>query len=145
MSGNDRSRNDSHGAVLEAPLQVTIEDPDLCPRYTAQIFDVTVGPSPAWLAARLEKAGVRSINNIVDVTNYVMLEMGQPMHAFVLARLSGGRLVVRRARAGEKLTTLDGVERTPDPEMLVIADAERPVAIGGVMGGANSEIGAPTK
>ncbi len=134
-----------HGAVLERPLQVTVDAPDLCPRYAAQVFDITVGPSPSWLAARLEAAGVRSINNIVDVTNYVMLEMGQPMHAFDLDRLAGGRLVVRRARPGEKLTTLDGVERALDPEMLIIADAERAVAIGGVMGGRDSEIDATTK
>ena len=146
MSGNHHGHSDQqgHGAVLERPLQVSIDAPDLCPRYAAQIFDVKVGPSPAWLVTRLEKAGVRSINNIVDVTNYVMLEMGQPMHAFDLERLTGGRLVVRRARAGEKLTTLDGIERPLDPEMLVIADAARAVAIGGVMGGANSEIGAST-
>ena len=140
----DHDGKGSHGAVLEPPLHVTIEAPDLCPRYAARIFDVTVGPSPSWLAQRIEAAGVRSINNIVDVTNYVMLETGQPMHAFDLDRLAGGRLVVRRARAGEKLTTLDGVERTLDPEMLVIADAERAVAIGGVMGGRDSEIGAGT-
>ena len=125
-------------------IPVVIEDADLCPRYAAQIFDVTVGPSPPWLAERLDAAGVRSINNIVDVTNYVMLEMGQPMHAFDLERLAGGRLVVRRARPGEKLTTLDGVDRALDPEMLVIADAERAVAIGGVMGGRDSEIGPAT-
>jgi phenylalanyl-tRNA synthetase beta chain len=142
------------GAVRERPrdagnhadgVQVTIEDADLCPRYCAQVFDVTVGPSPAWLTDRLEAAGVRSINNVVDVTNYVMLEMGQPMHAFDLERLAGGRLIIRRARAGERLTTLDGVDRALDPEMLVIADAKRPVAVGGVMGGQDSEIGAGTK
>ena len=82
-------------------MPVTIEAPDLCPRYAAQLFDVTIGPSPSWLTARLEAAGVRPISNIVDVTNYVMLEMGQPMHAFDLEKLSGGRLVIRRARAGE--------------------------------------------
>ena len=140
-----RTNERSHAAALERPLQVDIEAPDLCPRYAAQLFDITVGPSPAWLVERLEKAGVRSINNIVDVTNYVMLEMGQPMHAFDLERLAGGRLVVRRAGAGEKLATLDGVERTLDPEMLVIADAERPVAVAGVMGGRDSEIGATTR
>ena len=147
-----RDASDGLGAVRERPrddvdpeIQVTIEAPDLCPRYAAQMFDVTVGPSPSWLAERLEAAGVRSINNIVDVTNYVMLEMGQPMHAFDLERLAGGRLVVRRARPGETLTTLDGVERTLDPEMLVIADAERAVAIGGVMGGRDSEIGPATR
>jgi phenylalanyl-tRNA synthetase beta chain len=123
---------------------ITIEAPDLCPRYTAQLFDVRVGPSPSWLARRLEAAGVRPINNIVDVTNYVMLEIGQPMHAFDVDRLAGGRIVVRRARPGEKLQTLDGVERALDPDMLVIADAERPVAIGGVMGGHDSEIGSTT-
>ena len=103
-----------------------------------------IGPSPAWLAERLEAAGVRPINNIVDVTNYVMLEMGQPMHAFDLTRLDGGRLVIRRAAAGETLTTLDGVERALDPDMLVIADAERATAVGGVMGGSDSEIHAGT-
>lgn len=134
----------SHGAVHEPPIQVTIDAPDLCPRYAAQVFDVTVGPSPAWLVERLESAGVRAINTVVDVTNYVMLELGQPMHAFDLAQLAGGRLVIRRGRPGERVTTLDGVERQLDPEMLVIADAERAVAIGGVMGGQSSEIGPAT-
>jgi phenylalanyl-tRNA synthetase beta chain len=125
-------------------VPVSIEDPDLCPRYAATVFDVRVGRSPEWLVRRLEAAGVRSINNIVDVTNYVMLEIGQPMHAFDLERLAGGRLIIRRARPGETLRTLDGVERTLDPAMLVIADAGRAVAIGGVMGGQESEIGAAT-
>ena len=123
---------------------VEIQDPDLCPRYCAQVFDVTVGPSPAWLAARLEAAGVRPISNIVDVTNYVMLEMGQPMHAFDLTRLAGSRLVIRRARPGEAIRTLDGVDRRLEPDMLVIADVDRPVAIAGVMGGHDSEVGAAT-
>jgi phenylalanyl-tRNA synthetase beta chain len=125
-------------------VPVTIEDPQLCPRYAATVFDVRVGPSPEWLARRLEAAGVRSINNIVDITNYVMLELGQPMHAFDLQRLQGGRLVIRRARPGERLRTLDGLDRALDPEMLVIADADCPVAIGGVMGGHDSEIGSST-
>jgi phenylalanyl-tRNA synthetase beta chain len=125
-------------------IPVTIDDADLCPRYAAALFEIKVEPSPAWLVRRLEAAGVRAINNIVDVTNYVMLEIGQPMHAFDLGRLAGRRLVIRRARPGEKLRTLDGVDRTLDPEMLVIADAERAVAIGGVMGGEDSEIGAST-
>ena len=125
-------------------IPVAIDDPDLCPRYAATMFDVAVGPSPAWLVRRLEAAGVRSINNIVDVTNYVMLEIGQPMHAFDLDRLAGPRLIVRRARAGERLRTLDGLDRTLDPEALVIADAERAVAIAGVMGGQDSEIGPST-
>ena len=123
---------------------VTIEAPDLCPRYMAQEYDVKVGPSPDWLKERLEAAGVRPINNVVDVTNYVMLEIGQPMHAFDLDKLAERRIVVRRARAGEKLKTLDGIDRTLDPEMLVIADAERAVAIGGVMGGQDSEISSAT-
>jgi phenylalanyl-tRNA synthetase beta chain len=125
-------------------LPVAIEAPDLCPRYAAQVFEVTVGPSPDWLARRLEAAGVRPINNVVDVTNYVMLELGQPMHAFDLHRLSGGRLVIRRAHENEKLRTLDGLDRTLDPEMLVIADESGAVAVGGVMGGQDSEIGPGT-
>jgi phenylalanyl-tRNA synthetase beta chain len=136
--------NPEHVVGQPAEIEVTIEAPDLCPRYCAQIFGVTVGPSPDWLARRLEAAGVRPINNIVDVTNYVMLEIGQPMHAFDLERLGGRRLVIRRARHGETLRTLDSVDRALDPEMLVIADAGRAVAIGGVMGGQDSEIGRST-
>jgi phenylalanyl-tRNA synthetase beta chain len=126
-------------------LDVIIDAPDLCPRYCAQVFDVKVGPSPDWLRARLEAAGVRPINTVVDVTNYVMLEIGQPMHAFDLERLALRRIVVRRAIGGEKMRTLDGIDRTVDEDMLVIADAERAVALGGVMGGANSEVSATTK
>jgi phenylalanyl-tRNA synthetase beta chain len=126
-------------------LDVRIDDPDLCPRYCAQVFEVRIGPSPTWLSDRLLAAGVRPISNIVDVTNYVMLEIGQPMHAFDLARLAGRAIVVRRARAGERLRTLDGVERALDPEMLVIADAEHASAVGGVMGSEGSEIGSGTK
>ena len=128
-----------------SPLTVTVEDADLCPRYCAQVFEVTMGASPSWLTGRLEAAGVRPINNIVDITNYVMLELGQPTHAFDLDRLAGRTLIVRRARTGEKLRTLDGVDRTLDPAMLVIADASQPSALGGVMGGAASEISASTK
>ena len=127
-----------------APLDVRIDDPDLCPRYCAQVFEVRIAPSPEWLVQRLDAAGVRSINNIVDVTNYVMLELGQPMHAFDLARLADGLIVVRRATKGERLRTLDGVERTLDPDMLVIADAQRASALGGVMGGGDSEISSQT-
>jgi phenylalanyl-tRNA synthetase beta chain len=122
-------------------LDVRIEDPELCPRYCAQVFEIRVGPSPTWLTDRLTAGGVRPINNIVDVTNYVMLELGQPMHAFDLERLGGRALVIRRARKGERLTTLDGLDRELTSEMLVIADADRPSAIGGVMGGRDSEIG----
>jgi phenylalanyl-tRNA synthetase beta chain len=127
------------------PGPISIESPDLCPRYAALEFDVKVGPSPDWLAKRLEAAGVRSINNVVDVTNYVMLEMGQPMHAFDLDKLAERRIIVRRGRRGEKITTLDGVERPLDEEMCVIADAEKAIAVGGVMGGLETEIGPSTR
>ena len=141
----DLSPPPSAPAAGYAELDVRIEDPDLCPRYCAQVFEVKVGESPEWLIARLEAAGVRSINNVVDVTNYVMFELGQPMHAFDLERLAGRALVIRRARAGEPLRTLDGIERTLDTGMLAIADANRAAAIGGVMGGADSEVNASTR
>jgi phenylalanyl-tRNA synthetase beta chain len=132
--------------TAEVPgLTVTVEAPDLCPRYAAAVAEVRVGPSPRWLASRLEAAGVRPINNVVDVTNYVLLETGHPMHAFDLERLGGGALRIRRARAGERLQTLDGDERTLAGEMLVIADATRPQAVGGVMGGASSEVSSSTR
>ena len=128
------------------PLDIAIEDAELCPRYCAQVFEVrSTGASPEWMRERLEAAGVRSISAIVDVTNYVMLEMGQPTHAFDYAALGGRALRIRRARQGERLRTLDGIERDLQPDMLVIADAERAQAVGGVMGGAASEIGAATK
>ena len=131
--------------VADAPagddaLPVTIEDGALCPRYAASVAEVAIGPSPAWMAARLEAAGVRPINNLVDVTNYVMLELGHPMHAFDLERLAGGELRIRRARTGETVRTLDGVERALHRDMLVIADGARPQAVAGVMGGADSEV-----
>lgn len=120
---------------------VRIEAPELCPHYTARVIrNVKVGPSPAWLARRLEAVGLRPINNIVDVTNYVMFELGQPLHAFDFDKLEGRRIVVRQARPGEKVTSIDGRERELRPEMLVIADAARPVAIAGVMGGRDSEV-----
>jgi phenylalanyl-tRNA synthetase beta chain len=128
------------------PIEVTIEDPGLCPRYCAQVFEIrSTGHTPDWMTARLEASAVRSISPVVDVTNYVMLEMGQPTHAFDLAKLAGRALRIRRARPGERLRTLDGVDRTLEPDMLVIADAERPQAVGGVMGGAPSEIGSGTR
>ncbi|HKP46449.1 MAG TPA: phenylalanine--tRNA ligase subunit beta, partial [Pyrinomonadaceae bacterium] len=124
---------------------VSIDDAPLCPRYTARIVrGVKIGPSPDWLARRLKEIGQRPINNVADITNYVLHEMGQPLHAFDLDKLSGKKIVVRKAQAGEKLKTLDGVMRTLDPEMLVIADAERPVALAGVMGGQDSEISEAT-
>jgi phenylalanyl-tRNA synthetase beta chain len=120
---------------------VEVRDPDLCPRFTARLFeDVTIAPSPPWLKARLMAAGQRPINNVVDITNYVMLLSGQPMHAFDADLVAGGRLVVRRARAGERLATLDGVEREFDAEMCVIEDDEGPTSIAGIMGGARSEV-----
>ena len=120
---------------------VTIDDLALCPRYAARIVrGVKIGPSPAWLAKRLAEIGQRPINNVADITNYVLHELGQPLHAFDLAKLKNRQIIVRRAKAGEKLTTLDGVDRVLDPEMLVIADADVAVALAGIMGGLDSEI-----
>jgi phenylalanyl-tRNA synthetase beta chain len=125
---------------------LTVEDRAGCPRYCARVVrGVKVGPSPAWLAERLERCGIRPINNVVDATNYVLLDVGQPLHAFELSRLAGSEIRVRRARVGERITTLDGADRTLTPEDLLIADAKRAVAIAGVMGGANTEIGPATK
>lgn len=123
-------------------VSIRIEDGDLCPRYLgAVIRGVRIGKSPAWLQERLRGAGARPINNVVDATNYVMLELGHPMHAFDLAKLAGSRIVVRRAAAGETaFTTLDDEERKITSDMLMICDAEKPVAIGGVMGGLHSEV-----
>jgi len=124
---------------------VTIENPDLCPRYAGRILtDVKIGPSPEWLCKRLIAAGQRPINNIVDITNYVMLETGQPLHAFDYDLLKENRIVVRTPKAGETITTLDGQKRELAPDMLIIADAEVPVAVAGVMGGGDSEVGEMT-
>jgi phenylalanyl-tRNA synthetase beta chain len=128
-----------------AAIAVTIEDSNLCWQYVGAVAHVTVGPSPAWMQLRLQAAGIRPISNIVDVTNYVLLELGQPMHAFDLARLTGAEIRVRTARAGEQLRTLDAQTRSLSPEMLVIADAKAPVAIAGVMGGADSEVTSVTR
>ena len=120
---------------------VTIDAPDLCPRYAARVIQgVKVGESPAWLQRRLESVGIGVINNIVDVTNFVLMEYGQPLHAFDYHKLSENRIVVRRAVAGEQLITLDEVDRELTTDMLVIADAEKPVALAGIMGGYDSEI-----
>ncbi len=128
------------------PFSVSIEDGTGCPRYTARVLEnITIAPSPTWMQRRLELAGIRPINNVVDITNYVMLECGQPLHAFDLDLLQGGRIVVRRAHAGERMATLDGQDRELDPSMLVIADGARAVALAGVMGGAGSEIRENTK
>jgi phenylalanyl-tRNA synthetase beta chain len=125
----------------DEPVAVAIEDFEGAPRYIGRLFrDVRVGSSPAWLRARLNAAGMRPISNVVDITNYVMLGLGNPLHAFDLARLAGGRIVVRRARVGEKLRTLDGVDRELFPSDLTIADAEHAVALAGIMGGEETEI-----
>jgi len=133
---------DPHPAGDTIPgFAIEVQDPDLCPRFTARLFeDVTLAPSPPWLKARLMAAGQRPINNVVDITNFVMLLTGQPMHAFDADLVAGGRLVVRRARDGERMTTLDDVERTLDADVCVIEDAEGPTSIAGVMGGARSEV-----
>ena len=126
-------------------VTVKLEAPDLCPRYGAAVADVRIGPSPAWLARRLHVSGVRPINNVVDVTNYVLLELGQPMHAFDLEKLAGREIRIRRAMPGERITTLDGTDRALDTDMLVIADADRAQAVAGVMGGGVSEVSNATK
>ncbi|CAN5650847.1 phenylalanine--tRNA ligase subunit beta [soil metagenome] len=129
----------------DEPVDVTIEDFDGCPRYIGRLFrEVRLGPSPLWLRARLAAAGMRPISNVVDVTNYVMLGLGNPLHAFDRTTLADGRIVVRRARPGEKLRTLDGVERDLEPSDLMIADAQRSVALAGIMGGEETEISETT-
>ena len=133
------------GPAVDGQVSISIADPDLCHRYTATLIQgVQIGPSPHWLQERLTKAGLRPINNVVDATNYVMLEFNQPLHAFDFRRVQESTIVVRRARAGETLVTLDGVERRLGPEVLVIADAQDAIGIGGVIGGAGSEIGPDT-
>ena len=130
----------------EEPVDIRIDDLERCPRYIGRLFrDVRVTDSPRWLKARLLGAGMRPISNVVDVTNYVMLALGSPLHAFDHAKLAEGRIVVRRARDGESIRTLDGSERSLTSEELVIADAERPVAVAGIMGGEESEVSAETQ
>ena len=160
VRGLAREAATKYGTALRAPetaamgagqpgragdLSVTIEAPDGCARYCGALAEVRVGPSPDWMQRRLAAAGVRAINNIVDVTNYVLLEIGQPMHAFDFERLAGRSLHVRRARAGERVTTLDGQKRDLAAGMLVIADGERPQALAGIMGGADSEVSDATR
>ncbi len=126
---------------VEKEISVEVKDSSKCPRYTARIVkNVQIGPSPDWMKRRLEACGIRSINNVVDITNYVLLETGHPLHAFDYTLLKDGKIIVRHAAKGEKFTTLDGVERQLTEEMLVIADAGKAVALAGVMGGANTEI-----
>jgi phenylalanyl-tRNA synthetase beta chain len=132
----------AEGPPADGLLKVEIEDPDLCARYSGAVIQgIKLGQSPGWMQKRLTLAGMRPINNIVDITNYVMLEMGQPLHAFDYDAVAEHTIVVRRARPGERLETLDHVVRELDPKMLAICDVERPVALAGVMGGAESEIG----
>jgi len=127
--------------AISQQASVVIKDPDLCYRYTASLIsDVTIQPSPLWLRRRLEHVGVRAINNVVDVTNYVMMELGQPLHAFDFDTVADQKIIVRRALPNEVFTTLDNVERQLAPDILMIADGERSVGIGGVMGGLNSEV-----
>ena len=122
-------------------IKVSIQDPELCKRYIARVVkDVKIGPSPKWMQQRLRSRGIRAINNIVDITNYVMEEYGQPMHAFDLSTIAGNEIIVRRAKDGDEFTTLDGVKRTLDKDVLMICDGEKEVAIGGIMGGENSMV-----
>ena len=137
----DLAELEAGGVDVSSRAEVVLEDPAGCPRYTGRVLEgLSVRPSPWWMRRRLHAAGMRPISNLVDVTNYVLMEWGQPLHAFDLDVLEGRRIVVRRARAGERLTTLDGVDRALEPQDVVIADAERPVALAGVMGGLASEV-----
>jgi phenylalanyl-tRNA synthetase beta chain len=143
--GAPRTARAAGVAGVTGSVPVTIEDAEGCPRYAAAVLrGVAVGPSPAWLRDRLEAVGARSVNNVVDATNYILYELNQPLHAFDLAQLAGPALVVRRARPGETLVTLDGERRALDPSMTVIADAAAAQAVAGVMGGAASEVSAGT-
>ncbi len=132
---------EENGVPLDGRVGVAVENGVDCPRYVARLVEnVKIGPSPAWMQKRLLDCGVRPINNIVDVTNYVMLEWGGPLHAFDFDKIAGAQISVRRAKSGEKLVTLDGVERELSPEILTICDANGPIAVAGVMGGQNSEV-----
>ncbi len=134
------------GGDINSIAKVTVEAPDLCPRYACRLVkNIKIAPSPEWMQKRLRAAGVRPISNIVDITNYVMLEYGQPMHAFDLDFLEGSEIVVRRAKNGEEIVTLDGQPHDLDDSMLMICDGKKPVCVAGVMGGANSEIQDTTK
>ncbi|MCD8035983.1 MAG: phenylalanine--tRNA ligase subunit beta [Clostridiales bacterium] len=137
-------KEEADGDINEM-IQVEIKNPELCPRYTARIVkNVKIEPSPRWMRKRLRANGVRPINNIVDITNYVILELGQPMHAFTIGNIDGSKIIVRNAEEGEQITTLDGNVRQLDPSMLVIADVNKAVAVAGVMGGENSKVNGST-
>ena len=144
-SGASSSSPAVSGSSVEPMVDVQLEDAERCPRYAAAMAAVTPSTTPAWMAARLQAAGVRAISPFVDITNYVLLELGHPMHAFDFACLGGGQLRIRRAGAGEIITTLDGVKRTLDDQMLVIADATAAQAVAGVMGGGRSEVSDTTR
>jgi phenylalanyl-tRNA synthetase beta chain len=131
---------------IKQKCPITIEDKDGCLRYVGSIVEnIVVAPSPKWISERISALGLRTINNVVDITNFCLMEMGQPLHAFDLDKLIGEKIIVRRARSGEKITTIDGVERTLDSSILIIADDKRPVAIAGVMGGKDAEVTSNTK
>jgi len=131
---------------IEETVKVTVDDTEGCPRYAARLIrGVQIKPSPAWMQERLEAVGIRPINNIVDITNYVLMELGQPLHAFDLAQISAAHITVRRSRPGEKFVTLDDKERELPENTVMICDSEKAVAIGGIMGGQNSEVGESTK
>ena len=122
-------------------IKVTVEDTDLCPRYTARVVkNIKLAPSPEWMQRRLAAMGIRPINNLVDITNYVMEEYGQPMHAYDLDTIAGNEIIVRRAKDGDKFTTLDGEERNLDSDVLMICDGEKEVGLAGIMGGENSMV-----
>ncbi len=141
-----QSPNSSIPQSPNSSISVSIKAPDLCGRYTAAVMEgIRIGHSPHWMAKRLQASGIRPINNVVDVTNYVLIERGQPLHAFDLDMLTGPAIEVRTARPGEKIKTIDGKDRELRPDMLVIADADRPVAVAGVMGGAETEVNDDTK
>ena len=133
------------GPPASVAWTVDIEAPELCPRFCGRVMDVRVGPSPAWLRGRLEQVGVRPINNVVDLTNYVMIEMGQPMHAFDLAKMPETRVIVRWNRPGEKVVTLDGQERTLTGRVGVIGGPRGALGLAGIMGGASSEVSESTR
>ena len=136
-----QSESDAHKLV-----KVEIAEPAMCGRYTARVIEnVKVGPTPDWMKKRLEAVGLRSVNNVVDATNYAMMETGQPPHAFDFAKISGAKIIVRKANSGERITSIDGTKCDLETNMLVIADAEKPVAIAGVMGGLDTEVSDNTK
>lgn len=138
--------DNKNNSTTDLKIDVSVKNSELCPRYTAQIIEnVKVGPSPIWLQQRLTTIGLRSVNNIVDITNYILMETGQPLHAFDYDKLNDKEIIVRNARAGEKMVAIDNTTQTLTPDMLIIADSQKPVAIAGVMGGLETEVSEETK